>query len=248
MREPQLVARLCGRTIISLRGGSEPNYYPESFVWEGNTTRPVCNGPWLTRHRTAAADLVKRGMLDEARVLLNGVQQGCDTESPAEVRAIKDDLAQIARTTAAASAATYDFSWVMSEVKKNPEGQLVLDPRFGAMLVAIVPDAQLEGESFRGALKKSIWLPHDPKIIDGRYLVISGCEPHNCENRGLVWIDTEAKQGIAMSGGVLASKTTQPSMIPGVFWTHTLDAVGSWMDEGIDFIGPDGKTTTVRPR
>jgi hypothetical protein len=246
MTEPQLVGRLCGKTIINLMGGIEPNYYPDSFIWEGNTTKPICSAPWLTRHRAAAADLVKRGMLDEARVLLSGVRKGCEKESAAEVRAIDEDGAGIARTTAAASAASYDFSWLMSEVKKNPDGQLVRDPRFGAMLVTIVPDAQLEQESLRGALKKSVWLPDDPKIIDDRYIVISGCEPHNCGNRGLVWIDIATKQAIAMTGGVLASKTTDPSKIPTAFWEQTLEAVGDWPDEGIDFIGADGKTTAVK--
>jgi len=246
MKEPQLIARLCGKTIINLSGGLEPNYYPESLIWEGGKVRPVCSAPWLARHRAAAADLVKADMLDEARVLLNGVQQGCEKESPADVRAIKEDVARIARTTAAASAATYDFSWLMNEVKKNPDGQIVLDPRFGAMLVRIIPDAQLELVSLRGALKKSVWLPDDSKIIDGRYVLISGCEPHNCENRGLVWIDTATKQAIAMTGGVLTSKTTDPSKIPTAFWEQTLEAVGDWPDEGIDFIGADGKTTAVK--
>jgi len=245
LTEPQLVGRLCGKTIINLLGGFEPNYYPDSFIWEGNATRPVCSAPWLTRHRAAAADLVKRGMLDEARVLLNGVRKGCEKESPAEVRAIADDLDRIARTTAGAIAATYDFSWVMNEIKTHPDKQLVLDPRFTAMLVAIVPDAQLENESLRGALKKSVYLPDDPKIIDDRYLVISGCEPHNCGNRGLLWIDIATKQAIAMTGGVLASKTTSPEKIPAVFWTQSRNVVGEWPDEKIDFIGPDGKTTAV---
>ena len=246
LAEPQLVARLCGKTIINLMGGIEPNYYPDSFIWEGHAIKPICSAPWLTHHRAAAADLVKRGMLDEARVLLNGIAQGCEKESPADVRAINEDIAAIARTTAAASAASYDFSWVMAEAKFRPEHQLVLDPKFGSMLVAIVPDKQLEHESLRGALKKSVWLPDDPKVIDDRYVVISGCEPHNCGNKGFVWIDTATKQAIAMTGGMLASKTTEASKIPAIFWEQTLDAVGEWPDEDIEFIGPGGKATAVR--
>jgi hypothetical protein len=246
MTEPQLVARVCGKTIINLAGGSEPNYYPESFVWQGNTVTPVCNATWATRHRAAAADLVKRGLLDEAHVLLDGVRQACKEISPPEVAAIKEDIARIVAATTAASAATYDFSWLMREVKTHPDNQLVIDPRFSPMLVTIVPDAQLEHESLRGALKKSVWLPDDPKIIDDRYIVISGCEPHNCGNKGLIWIDLATKQAIAMTNGTLASKTTNPSKIPMTFWEHTLDAVGEWPEEGIDFIGPDGKTTTVK--
>jgi hypothetical protein len=245
MKEPQLVARLCGRTIMNFMGGIEPNYYPESVIWEGNTTRNVCSAPFLNRHRAAAADLVTRGMLDEARVLLKGVQQGCEKESAAEVQAITDDIAAIAKTTASASAASYDFSWVMSEIKKNPDSQLVLDPRFGAMLITIVPDAQLEFRSLRGEVKMSVWLPDDPKIIDDRYIVIAGCEPHNCTNRGLVWIDTSTKQAVAMTGGMLASKTTTAEKIPGVFWKHISE---SWNpgEEPIEFIGPDGKRASVK--
>jgi hypothetical protein len=246
LQEDQLVGRLCGKTIINLMGGIEPNYFPQSWIWEGNTAKPLCSAPWLTHHRAAAADLVKRGMLDEARVLLNGVQNGCEKESPAEVRAINEDIAVIAKTTASASAASYDFSWMMSEVKKHPSGQLVLDPRFGTMLMTIVPDAQLEFRSLRGEVKMSVWLPDDPKIIDDRYIVISGCEPHNCGNKGFVWIDTKTKQGIAMTGGMLTSKTTAPDKIPEVFWEHTLDAVGEWTDEDIEFIGPDGKRASVK--
>lgn len=130
-------------------------------------------------------------------MLLDGVQRGCDAESPAEVRAIKDDIARIDAAAAKATAAAYDFSWLIAEAKKNPDQQFVLDPRFGVMLTTIVPDVQLEYES------------------------LSGCEPHNCDNRGFIWIDTAAKQSVVMTGGILASKTTDPSRIPAVFWKQT---------------------------
>ncbi|MEP6783392.1 MAG: hypothetical protein ABI983_06960, partial [Acidobacteriota bacterium] len=59
--------------------------------------------------------------------------------------------------------------WLIAEAKQNPDQQFVLDPRFGAMLTTIVPDVQLEYESLRGALKKSVELPGDAKVIDDRY-------------------------------------------------------------------------------
>jgi hypothetical protein len=244
---PQLIARLCGKTVFNFMGGNAPTSYPDTWIWEGNTARRVCSAPWLTRHQRAAADLVNRGMLDEARVLLAGVRQGCEKESPGEVRAIDDDIARIDASTGAASAANYDFSWVINALKTDPTQQLMLDPRFSAMLVTIVPDVQLDGESFRGAVKKSARLTDDPKIYDNRYVVIGGCEPHNCSNRGFVWIDTLAKRGIAMTGGLLASKTMSAAEIPAVFWTHTQDTADPWHPGKVEFIDAAGKRTTVTP-
>jgi hypothetical protein len=245
MKAPQLIARLCGKTIVNFMGGSEPNYYPESVMWEGSTAHAVCTAPWLMHHRAAAADLVKLNMLDEARVLLEGVKS-CSGASPLDLRDINDDLSRITARTANASAVAYDFSWLITEVKKDPDQQLVLDPRFGDMLVAVIPDAQIDGESLRGALKKSVWVPGNSRVLDDRYVVIAGCEPHNCGNRGFVWIDTKERRAIAMTGGVLASKTTSASNIPSVFWKHVEGVVGAWTgDKTVDFIGADGKTASV---
>ena len=113
------------------------------------------------------------------------------------------------------------------------------------MLVRIVPDARLEHISLRGALKTSVWLPGELKVIDDRYVMIGGCEPHNCGNRGFVWIDSVAKQGIAMTAGVLASKTTSASEIPPLFWEHTNDASDPWHDGTIEFIDAAGRRTKV---
>ena len=245
MEEAQLVSRLCGKTIINFSAGIEPNYYPASLLWQGDQIKPVCSAAWLTRHQRAANALEKIGMLDEARVLLDGVQQSCESESPAEVRAIRTDLARISAATAKASPGAYDFSWLMNEVKRKPDEQLVLDPRFSAMLVSLVPDAMLEHQSLRGALKKSVWLPDPAKLIDNRYLIISGCEPHNCGNRGLLWIDTTTKQAIAITDGTLASRSTDPSKIPKQFWRHALDVLGPWADETVEYIGPSGRAVRV---
>jgi hypothetical protein len=241
----ELVSRLCGTTILNFSGGIEPGYYPRSRVWQGTQITRVCSAPWLTHHQRAANELEKAAMLDEARVLLDGVQQGCESESPAAVAAIRADLARIATATANARSDAYDFSWVINAVKNDPDQQLVLDPRFSAMLVALLPDGRLEHRSLRGALKISIWLPDPARLIDGRYLVINGCEPHNCPNKGLLWIDTVTKQAIGVTEGTLASRAIEPSNIPPVFWTHALDVFGGWADETVDYIGPSGKTVKV---
>jgi hypothetical protein len=243
--EAQLLARLCGQTIVNFSGGIEPNYYPVSMLWQADQIKPMCSAAWLRHHQRAGNALEATGMLDEARVLLDGVQRGCESVSPSEVRAIRADLARIAATTAKASPAAYDFTWLLNEVKRDPDQQLVRDPRFSAMLVAVVPDTMFERQSLRGALKKSVWLPDATKLIDGRYLVISGCEPHNCPNQGMLWIDTATRQAIAVTGGTLASRSTDPAKIPPLFWTHALEVFGGWHDETVDYIGASGKTVKV---
>ena len=45
-----------------------------------------------------------------------------------------------------------------------------------------------------------------------------------------------ALKKIAMTGGLLASKTTAPSEIPPLFWTHVEDTVGAWHDGKTEFI------------
>ena len=114
------------------------------------------------------------------------------------------------------------------------------------MLVSIVPDAMLEHQSLRGAVKTSVWLPDQSKLIDDRYVVISGCEPHYCPNRGLLWIDTATKQAIAITNGMLASRSTDPSKIPPLFWKHALEVFGPWTgDKTVEYIGPSGKAARV---
>ena len=116
----------------------------------------------------------------------------------------------------------------------------MLDPRFGA-IAAVVPTS-LENERCCAALKSSV--PDD--AVTSRYIVLRGCEPHNCENKGFLWIDTATRQGIAMTGGSLASKTTAAAKIPPLFWKHTVDVVGQWADETVEFTDPSGKTAKLR--
>jgi hypothetical protein len=241
-----LFVRFCDKIIINVLGGSEPNYFPASMLWQGATTTPVCSEPWLKHHRQAGETLVSQGLADEGRVLLEGVQHGCESGAPAEWRAIQDDIDRIDQRSRSATPTGYDFSWIKEFAKTEPNAQVVLDPRFSNLLVATLPDAKLGDDSLRAALKKSVWLPDDTKVIDDRYVIISGCEPHNCLNRGMLWIDTASQQAIAVTGGTLASRSTEPDKIPDVFWKHARDRFGQLADETVDFIDRSGKTIKVR--
>lgn len=131
----------------------------------------------------------------------------------------------------AGAGSRYDVAWLKAAVKRDPGVQLVLDRRFDGLLAAIVPDARLEnGQSLRSALKLSIWLPDPAQLIEGRYIVLRGCEPHNCENKGVIWLDTATRQAIGMTAGTLASTTTGASRIPWQFWQHVELPAGITMD------------------
>jgi hypothetical protein len=144
--------------------------------------------------------------------------------------------------TARSSRPSYDFTWLMAEVERRPDQQLVLDPRFDGLLSAIVPEWKLEdGKTLRDALKLAVWLPDPAEVVADRYLVITGCEPHNCGNRGLIWIDAVARRSIVSIGELLASTTIDAADVPQEFWDKAR------VDDGdLDYVGPSGSRTRIR--
>jgi hypothetical protein len=165
-------------------------------------------------------------------------------EAVQKALATNASLCREAQERAARRAAPdYDYSWLRDELLRDPDQQIVLDARFDGVLSAIVPEAKIGAQSLRDALKRSVWLPQPAEFLAGnRYLVYSGCEPHNCENRGTIWIDFQSKKSVVSTGGVLASMTVAPSEIPAEFWEHV--HLGSGFD--MDYIGAGGKTTRIR--
>ncbi len=291
MKESQLLARFCGKTLVSFEGGDRPNSYPVSYVWEAGKAHVLCDTPWLQYQRRVFHELFERKLYDEAHGLLDGVESLCTSVADPETwlwmqhdlalaasriesyndcldriaaaekspafgkadttlrKALSDDRALCTSAKAKAAAATvttYDFSWLKSEAKRNPEMQIVMDRRFDGLLSAIVPEATLDGKNLRDALKLSIWLPEPTTLIDDRYVVLRGCEPHNCGNKGFVWIDTTTRQAIIMTGDTLASKTTSASNIPPEFWKQADDVAGWSPSDTIDYVDSSGKTKTIK--
>jgi hypothetical protein len=159
---------------------------------------------------------------------------------------VRKALATNGRLCAAARPSIpYDFSWLKTLVR-DPADQFVLDPRFDGLLSAIVPDATLEGGTLlREALKLSLWLPEPIELVGERTLVLSGCEPHNCGNRGLVWIDLAEKKALVVTGGLVASTGFEAKSIPPAFW----EKAGLPSGTRTVFIGPGGaRQEIVTPR
>jgi hypothetical protein len=144
-----------------------------------------------------------------------------------------------ARTKGVRDDPAYDFSWLPGV---GPRTQLVMDPRFDGLLSAVVPEARLgDGQPLRDSLKLGLWLAEPPALVDGRYLLIAGCEPHNCGNRGFLWVDTVARKAILSTEDTLASTTVDSAHIPEAFWKQAPVPPGT----KLDYIGPDGGKTQV---
>jgi hypothetical protein len=136
--------------------------------------------------------------------------------------------------------APYDFSW-LRELRAHPERQIVFDRRFAGLLLAVAPDARLEesGEALPDALRLALWVPEEIQIIDDRYVVLSGWEPHNAGNAGYVWIDLVTRQSLVYLhvGDVLASTTLDLASVPPRAWQQLPLLAG----QEARFLGPDGK-------
>jgi hypothetical protein len=149
------------------------------------------------------------------------------------------ELCRAARRKGLHGDPAYDFSWLL---KAPPRTQIVMDPRFDGLLSAIAPEARFgDGQPLRDALKLGVWLAEPPALVEGRYLLIAGCEPHNCGNRGFIWIDTVARKAILSTEDTLASTTVDAAHIPEAFWKQAPVPPGL----NLDYIGPDGEKVQV---
>jgi hypothetical protein len=79
---------------------------------------------------------------------------------------------------------------------KGRQNRLNWDPRFHSLLRSSLPQRQFFWRD-HGRLTPLpqlvhlfIGVPGDVLLAEGRYLTITGCVPHDCADRGMVWIDT----------------------------------------------------------
>jgi hypothetical protein len=201
---------------------------------------------WLWMQSDLALTAYRMGQAQDCREHVATAQKSQAFRSGGErVRKALAANAALCGTAAAkgVGAAGYDFTWLITELKANPDRQIVLDPRYGELLSAIVPEKTLEdGQSLRDALTLSIFLPDPAEIAAGRYLLISGCQPHDCGNKGFIWIDTVSRKAIVGTGGLLGSTTVSSGAIPSPFWAQA----GRFAPgPKADYIEPGGETKTV---
>ncbi|HET8646419.1 MAG TPA: hypothetical protein VFO85_13075 [Vicinamibacteria bacterium] len=140
----------------------------------------------------------------------------------------------------------YDFAW-LRELAQEPTKQAAVDVRFPALLHAIVPDAP-RARTVREDLTLSVFAPEPTEFLSGRYVILSGCQPHNCENKGLIWVDLTARQAIFATAGLLGSRQVASTAIPPAFWKALREtAPGLWPEDGtkVKYLEPDGRETEV---
>jgi hypothetical protein len=147
--------------------------------------------------------------------------------------------------SAKGTSAAVDLGWLL-ELERDPSRQVVLDPRFDRLLSAIVPDAKVEGEALRDLLKLNLYLPDPAQVSAHRYVVLSGCRPHDCENKGAAWIDTREKTSVVAVNGVVASTSFAATAIPAPAWRALSEVLGLPDGAEMMFVGGDGRTSEVK--
>lgn len=107
-----------------------------------------------------------------------------------------------AQAHASQSGEAPDTSWVRafalpsSGSQNGQENKLNWDPRFRALLQSSFPQQQFLWRDhgrfmpLPALVQTFIGVPGSVLLDQERYVTINGCVPHDCGDRGLVWIDT----------------------------------------------------------
>ncbi len=88
-----------------------------------------------------------------------------------------------------------DFASPSQGSEKGRENQLNLDPRFHALLQSSLQQHQFFWRDHGrftpvpDLVQTFIGVPGSVLLDQNRYVIIDGCVPHDCGDRGLVWID-----------------------------------------------------------
>jgi hypothetical protein len=137
-----------------------------------------------------------------------------------------------------------DFTWLLG-LEKDPDGQFVLGERFEALLTSIVPDFRIDKDWLRDDLRLNLWLPQGTRVIDRRYVVLTGCRPHDCESKGFAWIDVVGKRSAVYAFGYLASMSFAASEVPREVWTQLTETLGPHPGTDIVFVDARGRATKM---
>jgi hypothetical protein len=141
-----------------------------------------------------------------------------------------------------------DYRWLLGAGSSNPQ----MDPRYEELLAATVPEFAFDGAtadrgskawlkmdvdrqarlashahlgSVRGVIREALTQPTDDvkdPIVGNRFVTLSGCIPHDCEWRAMLWVDVEQGTSVFASNNfddcfVVASKTLGPDELPAEF-------------------------------
>jgi hypothetical protein len=126
-------------------------------------------------------------------------------------------FAQSAHAPAAAPDTRRDASWARSFAAPGApsanggdigdENRLVNDPRFELLLKASFPQKQWiwfeRGKllSLPDMVQFFLGVPGDALLDENRYVTLDGCVPHDCDDRGMLWMDTGNERALLIFAG-----------------------------------------------
>ena len=137
-----------------------------------------------------------------------------------------------------------DFSWLL-ELESDPARQFVLDDRFETLLTSIVPDVLIKGDRLRDDLRLNLWLPEQTRVLGRRYVVLTGCRPHDCESKGFAWVDVVGKRSAVYAFGHLASMTFAAHEVPREVWAQLTETIGPPSGTELVFVDAQGRASTI---
>jgi hypothetical protein len=147
-----------------------------------------------------------------------------------------------------------NFDWLLDASLQNTN-QVVISKKFDELLTAVVPNVDV----VRGSVKLDLHGPPNEKdVSQNRYVMLSACMAHNCEEKGMLWVDTTAKIGIFALNNTpikttdancysLGSRNITAKKIPDEFWKAFLnwEAAPVSDDNCGTFIDASGKTEEI---
>ncbi|MGZ3696061.1 MAG: hypothetical protein ACXWQO_18565 [Bdellovibrionota bacterium] len=177
-----------------------------------------------------------------------------------------------------------DFRWLLTaqgEWNKVVGG----NPKFDSLLTATVPDFDYKSASFdkraqtwfkegvmpwRGAndlstssLRETVRDNLSPPgfsldTVKNRYVTVSGCRPHSCEDKALLWVDVEKKKSVFATNDykppgtdkfcfAIGSRTLDEKSLPKEFWErfHYLKVNTTADQPCVLFFNGKGRTVSV---
>jgi hypothetical protein len=97
-----------------------------------------------------------------------------------------------------------NFDWLLKYQGKTTNS-VVWDKRFGGFLTSVTPQVNLDLGTSVGSRKKNLknivqeligGPPEDVIVNDNRYVILSGCRQHSCDEKAWLWCDT--KNGVVI--------------------------------------------------
>lgn len=124
------------------------------------------------------------------------------------------------------------LDWIAQAAKGKPLQQLSLQPSYETFLQSRVPAARLYLGMSRAGTTPSLFSAVEdtaytaaPELIDERYVVLSACRAHSCDEKGLIWIDLRTNTTIgAIVHFDFGQSTTSGPARRLLLWSSDVDA------------------------